>query len=443
MDSAMPNPKDLSDLTIERLGKPALASPLKKLKHLYVSNDEKVLVYPDYKTNQDYLSRRKMLPVFEAAGARNSVFFEPKKLTCGVVSCGGLCPGLNDVIRTITLSLIWQYGVKKVLGFHYGYEGLTSKARLKPTVLTPNVVDEIQHEGGTILGSSRGEQDPAEIIVTLVKYRIGILFVIGGDGTLRGAHALAQEIKKCKLKISVVGIPKTVDNDIYCVQRTFGLSSAVEEARKAIYAAHEEAKAAYNGIGLVKLMGRDAGFIAAYATLANSDVNFCFIPEVKVCLDGANGFLRLLEKRLEHKHHAVIVVAEGAGQDLMESNTPRLKDASGNILHSDIGLFLKDKIQEHFKRKNIPLTLKYIDPSYMIRSCPADSDDAAFCLMLGQNAVHAGMSGRTDMVVSFWNQRFVHVPLSVVVRRRKHINPQGDLWQTLLQTTGQMGRCCA
>lgn len=447
MDSHMPDPDDLKDLSITRLGKPAIASPLKRLKHLYVSDRDKVFVYPDYQTNQAYWSRGQTPPFFEMAGPRNPIFFDPQKLTCGIIVSGGLCPGINDVIRTVALSLMWQYGVKRVLGFHYGFEGLTSKAPVKPTVMTSGVVDEIQHQGGTILGSSRGQQDPREIVETLVKQKIGILFVIGGDGSLRGAHALAQEIQKRRLKISVVGVPKTIDNDIYCVQRTFGLSSAVEEARKAIYAAHEEAKAAFNGIGLVKLMGRDAGFIAAYATLANSDVNFCFIPEIPFKLDGKDGFLGWLEERLRHKHHAVIVVAEGAGQDLIDGRVSRpyipttRKDNSGNIRYKDIGLFLKDKIQEYFKHKKIALTLKYIDPSYTIRSCPADSDDAAFCLMLGQHAVHAAMSGRTDMVVSFWNHYFAHVPLAVVVRRRKQIDPNGNLWQTLLETTGQMGRC--
>lgn len=442
MDSRMPEPSDLKNLMIERLGKSTVTTSLQKLKYLYVSDNEKVFVYPDLKTNRTFLSRGQTPPIFEVAGPRDPIFFDPSKLTCGIVTAGGLCPGLNDVIRTITLSLIWQYGVKKIWGFHYGFEGLTTKARKPPTNLTPEGVDEIQHQGGTILGSSRGEQEPKEIIKILVKYCVGILFVIGGDGSLRGAHALAQEIKKQKLKIAVIGIPKTIDNDIYCVQRTFGLSSAVEEARKVICAAHEEAKAAFNGVGLVKLMGRDAGFIAAYATLANSDVNFCFIPEVRFKLHGKDGFIELLEKRLARKHHAVIVIAEGAGQDLMESKALIEKDASGNLLHQDIGLFLKEKIQEHFKQRKIPLTLKYIDPSYIIRSCPADSDDASFCLMLGQHAVHAGMSGRTDMVVSFWNHCFVHVPLSVVVRRQKQIDPHGELWQTLLETTGQMGRCC-
>jgi len=375
-------------------------------------------------------------PMLEVAGPRRKIFFEPRKLNCGIVTCGGLCPGLNDVIRTITLSLIWQYGVRIVLGFRYGYAGLSSKAPAPPAVLSPEEVDEIHLKGGDILSSSRGPQEPEDIVNNLQKREIGILFVIGGDGTLKGACQIIKIIKKRGLKISVIGIPKTIDNDICGIERSFGFSTAVEASRSAILSAHAEAKGAWNGVGLVQLMGRESGFIAAYATLANSDVNFCFIPEAPLVLEGENGFLRALERRLDKKHHAVIVVAEGVGETL-ENGKEHVTDASGNIMREDIGIFLKDRITQYFKEKDKPISLKYIDPSYMIRSLPADSNDSAFCLMLGQNAVHAGMSGRTNMVIGYWNQYFVHIPISLAILKRKKVDPNGHLWQTVLDTTGQ------
>jgi 6-phosphofructokinase 1 len=376
--------------------------------------------------------------MFERAGPRRKIFFEPEKLNCGIVTCGGLCPGLNDVIRTITLSLLWQYRVKAVYGFRYGYAGLSSKAPKEPVLLTPELVDEIHLKGGDILSSSRGPQDVDDMVDNLEKRGIGLLFTIGGDGTLRGARDLTSTIKKRRLKISVIGIPKTIDNDICGIEQSFGFSTAVEAARPAILCAHAEAKGAWNGIGLVKLMGRDSGFIAAYATLANSDVNFCFIPEVPLVLEGENGFLQALEKRLDEKHHAVIVVAEGVGRQLSGTNGIQKRDASGNIVREDIGLILKERITRYFADKKKPMSLKYIDPSYMIRSLPADSNDSVFCVMLGQNAVHAGMSGRTNMVAGYRNQYFVHIPISLTVLKKKKVDPDGHLWQTVLETTGQL-----
>ena len=437
MSSEKPLPEELENTVVETLGEAKIPSPLHRGKNLYTDDSARVLAYSQCDINDKCRADGKEPPSFEIAGPREKIFFDPKEINCGIVTCGGLCPGINDVIRTITLSLIWQYGVKKVFGFRYGYNGLSENPNAKPIELTPEVVDEIQHEGGTILGSSRGPQDIGTMVDTLVKYKINILFAIGGDGTFLGVHNIAQEIKKRGLEISIIGIPKTIDNDIYCSEKTFGFSTAVGEARRSIYIAHEEAKAAFNGIGLVKLMGRDSGFISAYATLADSDVNFCLIPEVPLVLDGPCGFLRLLEERLNKKHHAVIVVAEGVGQDLIKTDSPKNKDASGNVRYQDIGVFIKQNIKEYLKAKNVETTIKYIDPSYIIRSCPANAEDSAFCILLGQNAVHAGMSGRTDMFAGYWNHHFTDVPLSLAITKKKHVDTNGVLWQTLLQTTGQ------
>ena len=437
MDASYIRPDELPDLDIERIGSPMVDSPLMQRKRHFVDDDERILVYSHSQNLSASRDSGKELPMFERAGPRRKILFDPAGLSCGIVTCGGLCPGLNDVVRTITLSLIWQYGVKNVYGFRYGYAGLTSNPPQPPMLLTPELVNDIHLKGGDILSLSRGPQDSDEMVDKLEQMGIGVLFTLGGDGTLRGVRDLAEAIKKRGLKISVIGIPKTIDNDISGIEQSFGFSTAVEATRAAICGAHEEARGAWNGVGLVKLMGRDSGFIAAYSTLANSDVTFCFIPEVPLVLEGEHGFLRSLEKRLDAKHHAVVVVAEGAGRHLTEENDAPGKDASGNILRQDIGLILKEKIAEYFRQKKKPLSLKYIDPSYMIRSLPADSNDSAFCVMLGQNAVHAGMSGRTNMVVGYWNQYFVNIPVALAVLKRKKIDPDGHLWQTVLETTGQ------
>lgn len=431
-------PEELPDLTIESLGPCRCDSPLKGGTRCFTDESEKVCVYSNTKASGRALDTLGYAPTFELAGPREQIYFEPGSLNCGIVTCGGLCPGLNDVIRTITLTLTWQYHVNKIYGFQYGYAGLSSNALAEPMILTPETVDDIHTRGGSILASSRGPQEIDDMIDHLLKLNIGLLFVIGGDGTLRGAGLLAEGIQKRGLKIGIVGVPKTIDNDILGIEQSFGFNTAVEQSRSAILGAHEEAKGAWNGLGLVKLMGRDSGFIAAAATLANSDVNFCFIPEVPLVMDGENGFLKQLERRMDHKHHAVVVVAEGVKlSDRPLEDYPR--DASGNIIFEDIGPLLKSKIAEHFKKAGKPLAIKYIDPSYIIRSCPAESQDSVMCLAYGQYAVHAGMAGKTNMVIGFWNQHFTHIPIALATLRRKKVDPQGYLWQTVLGTTGQEG----
>jgi len=421
-----------SDLNFEitRLGASTIPSPMAGVR--FVSDGEHVLYHSSLQDIEGYLGRNAAPPSMEVAGPREKIYFDPAKLRCGIVTCGGLCPGLNDVIRAIVMSMHFHYGVTQVYGFRFGYEGLSSKYNHEPMELTPENTSRIHETGGTILGSSRGNQDVADMVDTLERMNIGILFTLGGDGTLRGATAISREAQRRGLKISVIGIPKTIDNDISFVQKSFGFETAVSEAKRATYAAHSEATGARNGIGLVKLMGRDSGFIAAYSVLVDSQVNFCLVPEVPFTL---NGFLAALEKRLQRRGHAVIVVAEGAGQDLMQQTGEH--DASGNAKYGDIGFFLRDAIKDHCKKQGIDMSLKYIDPSYIIRSLQAIPHDSAFCLMLGHSAVHAAMAGRTDMVVSNWNQQFTHVPIELAVSARKKIDPKGWLWSSVLETTGQ------
>jgi 6-phosphofructokinase 1 len=418
------------DFTIPRLGECRIPSPMQAAQ--FVGDDELVLYHDKAAEVKAYIQSGQEPPQFETAGPREKIYFDPSKLKCGIVTCGGLCPGLNDVIRAIVLGLFYHYGVKTVFGFRYGYEGLTYHHGHVPLELNPETVRDIHKMGGSILASSRGPQDVSEMVDTLERMNIGILFTIGGDGTLRGAQALSEEVGRRGLKIGVIGIPKTIDNDISFVHLSFGFDTAVSESRTAIDSAHIEALGARNGIGLVKLMGRESGFIAAYATLANSDVNFCLVPEVPFTLER---FLKALRDRLDRGGHAVIVVGEGAGQDLIKETGER--DASGNIRFGDIGLFLKERITGYFKKEAIEVNLKYIDPSYTIRSLPANPRDSAFCLLLGSHAVHAGMTGRTSMVVGNWKGEFTHVPIRMAVSSRKKIDPNGRIWSGVLSCTGQ------
>ena len=374
----------------------------------------------------------------EIAGPREKIYFEPSQVKAAIVTCGGLCPGLNDVIRAIVMEAHYRYGIESVLGIRYGYNGLNPAMGYDPIELTPDLVDEIHLDGGTMLGSSRGGTDDMELLVDTIEQRgINVLFTIGGDGTLRGAHKLNETAKARGLKLSVVGIPKTIDNDISYIQRSFGFETAFSKAVDSIYSAHVEAKGAPNGIGLVKLMGRHSGFIAANAALAQNDVNYVLVPEVPFELDGENGFLAHLTDRIKRRGHAVICVAEGAGQDLLADDTANEKDASGNVLLDDIGLYLKKRIKEHFKELDIPANLKYIDPSYIIRSAPAVPNDSIFCARLGHYAVHAAMAGKTDLVIGLWNNIFIHIPIEKAVSERKQINPDSSFWYNVLEATGQ------
>jgi len=317
----------------------------------------------------------------------------------------------------------------------YGYEGLIPSYGHGFLDLHPDTVDEIHAKGGTMLGSSRGNQNVPAMVDTLEENGVSMLFTIGGDGTLRGARDLCDEIARRKLKIAVVGVPKTIDNDISYVDRTFGFETAVAEATKVLDSAHEEARGARNGIGLVRVMGRDSGFIAAYTALASNVVNYVLLPEVPFRLHGDGGLLDHLKRRLEAKRHAVILVAEGAGQEYFGGD--RTRDASGNVKHGDIGVFLRDEINAHFKKIDFHANLKYIDPSYTIRSVPASPDDAVYCIMLAQNAVHGAMAGKTDMMVGRWNNYFTFIPLHLAVQKRKKVDPDGYLWSIVKGATGQ------
>jgi len=432
----MPEP---AELEIATLGPSRRVSPVGSRNAPFVDETNRILLPSKTAEIEPYIESGAAVPSFEPAGPRREIFFDPGELTCGILTCGGLCPGLNNVIRSIVLQLYYSYGVKRILGFRYGYAGLSSTHGHEPFELGPDAVAHLHERGGTLLASSRGKQDVGDMVDNLVKRNVGILFVIGGDGGLSGALEISREIERRGLDIGIVGVPKTIDNDLLWTWRTFGFATAVKAASEVILAAHAEALGAWNGVGLVKLMGRHSGFIAAHATLACSDVNFCLVPEVPFRLEGQGGFLAALRDRLEKKRHAVVVVAEGAGQELFtnEEAGGAKFDPSGNVVLQDIGVYLRDRIVQDFADRKIETTVKYIDPSYTIRSLPANSFDAQLCLVLGQYAVHAAMAGRTRMVVGVWNHHFTHIPLELAVSGSKQIDPDDEAWQRVIESTGQ------
>jgi 6-phosphofructokinase 1 len=419
------------DCVISRLGKARLESPL----------PDDTRVDEDYTLVHDQLSTLlaaggdvTQWPAFECAGPRHRLYFDPATVRAGIVTCGGLCPGLNDVIRALVMVLYHRYGVRKVDGYRYGYEGLNPRCGHDVVPLWPSVVEDIHKDGGTILGSSRGPQDPAVMVDFLMHRGVNVLFVIGGDGTLRGATDISRTARQRGHELAVIGIPKTIDNDIRFIDSSFGFVTAVSAAVDAIASAHIEAKASHNGIGLVQLMGRHCGFIAAAAAMASNDVNYVLVPEVPFPVEGRDGLLASLEKRLAGRHHAVIVVAEGAGQQYCAIDG---RDASGNKRLGEIGVWLRERVQRHFDVIGVSTSVRYINPSYMIRSLPASASDSVYCYRLAAYAVHAAMSGRTDMIVGRYHGRYVHIPIPLAIAERKRMDPAGADWRAVLEATGQ------
>ncbi len=423
-----------ADFTINTLGKRQIASPLQKRDGIVFVEDDRRVRYHQHVGPQVPPAEADL--TFEEAGPRREIFFDPARTSAAVVTCGGLSPGLNNVIRAVYLELSRNYGVSRVLGIRNGYRGLNAAVGQPPVPLTPAFVEEIHKLGGTVLGSSRGSQPPAAIVDFLEQEDIDILFCVGGDGTQRGAHAVYEEITRRGLAKSIVGIPKTIDNDIPFVSMSFGYVTALEKAEEVLRGGHVEARSAVNGIAVVKLMGRDAGFIAAGAALASDEANFVLIPEIDFPLEGPGGLLQRLARRMEDRGHALIVVAEGAGQHVFDARETAA-DASGNVLHRDIGVYLRDRIKAFFAEQDFPVSIKYIDPSYVIRSVPANTWDRVLASQMGRNAVHAAMAGKTDALIAWWNSEVIQVPIRTAAANKKRLDLTSDLWMGVLSSTGQ------
>jgi len=429
-----------ADLRVRRIGEPSFLSPMAGLvkgrpsSPHYVHEADRVLLDDTLVGAASRLCGVAELPSLEPGGPREYIYFDPSRTRAAIVTCGGLCPGLNNVIRGLVLELADNYGVTEVLGFRDGFRGMVDDDLL-PLALSRDAVADIHNRGGTILGTSRGNQDPTRMVATLERHGVSLLFVIGGDGSLRGAAKIADEADRRGLALSVIGVPKTIDNDIPYLDQSFGFQTAFTRATDSIKSALTEASSTPNGVGLVKVMGRHSGFIACYAALASHDVDFVLIPEMRFRLDGPGGFLGRLRDRVRQRGHAVVVVAEGAGQDLFEYDGA--VDASGNARLADVGGLLRQRIIADFAAAGEELSIRYVDPGYAIRSVPANGWDAVYCLRLAQAAVHAAMAGRTAMIVGRWHGRFVHIPISVATASRNEVDPDGDLWMSVLEATGQ------
>ncbi|MDZ7639477.1 MAG: ATP-dependent 6-phosphofructokinase [Bryobacterales bacterium] len=428
-------------LEITELGPREIVSPIPLSKVTgdgigdYVDDRTRVLAHIELQNGED----ADVNLHFEKAGPRSRLYFRPQYCRAAIVTCGGLCPGLNNVIRSVHNELYYHYGVKDILGIRNGFQGLNPDYGLSPVELDPEMVSNIHKLGGTILSSSRGPQDPRVMVNYLCSLGVNMLFCVGGDGTQRGAQAISEEALRQGAPLAVVGIPKTIDNDIHFVQRSFGFATALEKAKDVLDGAHVEAKGAPNGLAIVKLMGRNAGFIAAGATIASQEVNCTLIPELPFDLEGEDGLLAFLKKRIVRKKHAVLVVAEGAGQDLFDA-VREDRDASGNAKLHDIGPFLQERIKAYFAEQGVPLAIKYFDPSYYIRSVPANSADSVLCDQMARMAVHAAAAGKTGVLIGYLHNYFVHVPIALAVAHKKHLNPEGDLWMAVVASTGQPAR---
>lgn len=430
------------DLTIKSVGNANYDSPIDisdDEDENFVHDDDRIIVVNTQRDLDEWAKSGEKIPSFEKAGARKKIHFKPGETISAVVTCGGLCPGLNSVIRGLVYMNYYRYQNRLCYGIPFGYEGFIDSYDHSIINLTPDIVEDIHKDGGSILGSSRGPQNPSEIVDKLASLGVNILYCIGGDGTQKGALAIAEEIGRRNMKISVVGIPKTIDNDIAYIDKSFGSETAFSKACDAIDSAHMEAKGAYNGIGIVKVMGRNSGFIAANATIASGDVNFCLVPEIPFDLEGEKGFLSLLKDRLIKKHHAVILVAEGAGQNFFTAENKKF-DASGNEKLNDIGLFLKEQISKYLAKEKVKASIKYIDPSYIIRSTSPTMNDSIFCMQLAQKAVHAGMCGKTGVLIGFYKGEFTHLPLRLATSRKQALVNDGELWLSVLETTRQNAR---
>jgi 6-phosphofructokinase 1 len=376
--------------------------------------------------------------MYVRAGPREESVFAPEEVKAAVVTCGGLCPGLNTVVREVVQCLVRQYGVpeSQVWGVEGGYRGFYSRNLVD---LNLDMVESIHNKGGTMLGTSRGGHDTKKIVDAIEDRGINHVYIIGGDGTQRGADAIYKEVRRRGLKVAVVGIPKTIDNDVCVIDKSFGFDTAVEEAQRAINAAYVEADSAIpNGVGLVKLMGRHAGFIAMHATLASRVVDLCLIPEVEVDMEGPEGVLAHVARRLEEQGRCIIVVAEGAGQEYLKDVwSGAAADASGNRMLADIGLWLGDQLKVHFRDAGNAITLKYIDPTYMIRAVAANGSDNIYCTLLAHNAVHAAFAGFTGVTVGPVNGRHALIPLRAITGETRTVDVEERMWARTVLSTRQ------
>ena len=373
------------------------------------------------------------------AGPRDTIYFDPSAITAGIVTVGGLCPGVNHILQALVVALT-AYGVRDIRGIRYGLRGFF-ETDYPPVPLSVESVDQIHLNGGTVLGTSRGGSNVPRIVDAIQLMKLDQVYLVGGNGGNAAADAIHRECKARGYPCAVVGLPKSIDNDILLIDSCFGFSTATNEAQRAIMAASVEARSAHNGIGLVKLMGRSSGFLAAQASVGAGVVDVCLLPEVTFDLQQVLSYVFDVLKR---RGHAVIVVAEGAAQDTMRAElqasgleVPDERDPSGNPLLLDVGKWLRDKLKAAAHERQTQIDLKYLSPAYMIRSVVADSGDAVYCRMLGHSAVHGAMAGFSGITAGVCSKHYVLLPSHEVVRTTRRLDPRGRLYRMMRAALGQ------
>uniref|UniRef100_A0A7S1RYX3 Phosphofructokinase domain-containing protein n=1 Tax=Alexandrium catenella TaxID=2925 RepID=A0A7S1RYX3_ALECA len=360
------------------------------------------------------------------ANACKEIWWDPSEVRAAVVTCGGLCPGLNSIIREVTNTLWHQYDVRHIYGIQAGYNGLSNPEKHKPIQLSPDKVRDIHMKGGSILKAGRGGFNPEQICDRLERLGINMVFTVGGDGTQHASHLLYEEAKRRNLDISIVGLPKSIDNDILFFDKTFGFDSAVSTAADIMRNGWVEATSCDKGVGIVKLMGRDAGFVAMHAALASTIVDLVMIPEVNVKLEDV---IEHIDSTLARKNFMLIAIAEGAGQEFVATGE---KDATGHTKYGDIGTFLRDEINAHLKKSGGRSF--YIDPSYIIRSCPIRPNDHIYCSRLARDAVHCAMRGYTGVCVGPIHNIIVIMPSELIASGKRRVKLTSSAWQSCVQS---------
>lgn len=428
------------------------------------------------------------------AGPRRYVSYPQKnQLKVGILVSGGIAPGINAVISGIIARhhayQAWSQKINKnyaleILGYSEALKGLLHAGR--PAVpLDLKTVREAVNHGGSILPTARADElldleDPKQrdgaldkVTSRLINQQIDILYIIGGDGSMRAAHAISCRARRNPInELSVIGIPKTMDNDILWVWQSFGFLSAVEFAKQAILQLHTEVMSNPR-LCVIQLFGSDSGFVVSHAALASGVCDAVLIPEVNFTLKQLSGYIRY---RLQDRPHsdkpyggivalaetaipldwreyvsATAEVADGSEKVILtpeelraietfESHGRRVHGQTPDALRSG-GLRLVSQILQREIRKLGDRWSSYRvftnEPRHLIRSIEPSVSDVIFAQRLGTLAVDNAMAGYHDFMISQWLTEYVLVPLKLVVLGRKRVPEHGIFWKSVRASTGQ------
>lgn len=440
---------------------------------------------------------------FPEAGPRENLVYPMESrdgatdsLQVGVLVSGGIAPGINAVIKGIVdRHTLYSNHAKEnddtsydleIIGYRDGFSGLLSGSHIK---LNRKKVRDFANKGGSLLGTSRyhplldlddpGKRDSAvrDIISNLKD--IDILYVIGGDGSMRAAHMIWTRAQRMHAegeasKLSVVAIPKTMDNDILWVWQSFGFMSAVEKAKQFVLQLHTEASSNPR-LGIMQLFGSDSGFVVTHAALASGVCDYVLIPEADFSMEVLCEFIK---KKLKSRYKRGQDGKSPFGMILMaETAIPRDGINSPGCKYiddPDVGLEKEEKIaiekfiadgrrvqgqtQDALRRGGIKIISRVVqkeirqmkpgqywekfrvftnEPRHLIRAIDPSVQDVIFGQRMGTLAVDNAMAGYTDFMISQWLTEYVLVPLKLVVLGRKRVPQKGIFWKSVLANTGQ------